>query len=198
MKTEHILMGLILVSVIIRYVWASFGWSGERVIMFPVFICLFLLLLHYYKRMTSDFYKIIIGYFALFLMSILFNIMEMKGRGILLFVGSLGFILFPVYFWNKRRSMLETNIFKYSLLLGILLITQTVFYLFIPTENFLTIAHVLNYIIVIVATAILTGKQNNKDLIIDEKKILTFIIIVSVLALLGVTFKRSFYSNIWL
>ena len=198
MKTERLLMGLTLISVILRYVWATLGWSGERAIMFPVFICLFLLLLNYYKHMTSDFYKLILGYFALFLLAILFNIMDIRGGGLLLFIGSLGFILFPVYFWNKRRPMLETNIFKYSLLLAILMSAQTVFYLFVPTDNFLTIGHLLTYIIVIVGITILTGKQNNKDLIIDEKKILTFIIIVSVLSLLGVTFKKSFYNNIWL
>lgn len=198
MKIERLLLILILASVILKYLWANYGWGGQFLMMFPVLFCTLALLGWYYYCLSDLFYKIVLIYFALFIVSIMFNILEWKGRGLLLFIGSLGFILFPVSFFLRRKKMIHRNIFKFSLLLLLVMVVQTFVYLFVPSDLILTLGHMLSFLIVILAAAILYKGEFQEETSEDEKKIVTFIIIVNILSLLGITFKESFYYFIWI
>ncbi len=116
----------------------------------------------------------------------------------LLFLGTLGFMVFSVYFINRKRKDLQSHIFVWSLLLGLVLIFQCFLYLFVGTDIMLTIGHGLSYPAILIGFNILFNKKMEKDVGADEKKILSFIIIANVLSVLGVTFKESFYILLWI
>jgi hypothetical protein len=198
MKTERILIITVFLSVILRFLWAYNGWPGELFTMYLVFISLLALLITYYLRTVESFYKLVHIYFMLYVIGISFNILEWKGDGMLLFLGTLGFIVFPVYLINRKRKDLTSNVFVWSLLLGLVLVFQCIMYLFINTDIMLTIGHGLSYPAILIASHIIFSRKIEKDINPDEKKILSFIIIANVLSVLGVTFKESFYILIWI
>lgn len=198
MNLDRILILIIFLSVALRYLWAILGWSGEFFMLFPVFIFLFILLLVYYRGIQDGFYKLVILYFMLFIGGLVMNVLGWKGKGMMLFLGSLGFILFSGYFMYQKSKDIGKRIFKWSLFLGMVLLAQTFIFLFIGTDKLFLLGHFMSYPLVFIGLAILFGKRMGQDISMDEKKILSFIIIVSILSAIGVTYKEIFYSSIWI
>jgi len=198
MKTERLLIIVLIITIVLRFIWAQYGWGAEYIALFPPLIACIALLIYYHLVVKNSFYKASVLYFIIFVIGIIFNILEVRGRGFFLFLGSLGFILFPVYLLAKHRKHPETHIFRYSVLFCLLLLSQTILYLFFPTNKILTVAHMLSYLIIIVSGYIVLNRRVEEHVTEDEKKIITFIIIANILSLLGVTFKESFYYLLWI
>lgn len=201
MDSEKLVIVSIILSVIVRFLWASLGWPGESFLLFPVYIALIWLLALYYRHLEDKIYKVTVLYFIVYVLAIFVNVLETPFKGFILFLGSLGFILFSIYFFYKRRKTgltVDNPIVKYTFLFSLVLIVQTVFYVFIPTNDLLTFGHMMSYLIILLGATLLFKSRVENELTPDEKKILTFIIIANVLSLLGVTFKESFYGSIWI
>jgi hypothetical protein len=198
MRTDRLLFIIIIISVLIRYLWATLGWSGEFYIMFPVYIALVILLIWYYSQTENNFYRIVLLYFLLFIIGIALQLFEVKMADLFLFLGSLGFIMFSIYFIIRKKNLLKSKSKIWCFLLSICIIIQTVLYLFVASQGVLIVAHSLSFFIGGMALALVFRKEVEKDITTDEKNILSFIIIVNILSLLGITFKASFYSSLWI
>jgi len=128
-------------------------------------------------------------------MGIIFELNEWKGAYPLLFVGSLGNFMFPLYTVYTRKNLAVKNVMRYLVMLGILLWVQNIFLFFIPVDNYLSMAHTANYFIAAMCFYILFNETNVRGLSDDERKIIVFILIAAVLSALGVTFKEKFYVH---
>lgn len=198
MRTDRILFIIIILTVLVRYLWASLAWSGEFYLMFPVYIALVILLLWYYSKADNNFYRIVLLYFILFIIGIALQLFEVKMADLFLFLGSLGFVMFSVYFMIRKKNLLKSKSLIWCLLLTVCIILQTVLYLFVASQGILIIAHSMSFFILGLALTLVVRKEVEKEITPDEKNILSFIIIVNILYLLGITFKASFYSSLWI
>jgi hypothetical protein len=198
MRTDRLLFIIIFLTVVVRFLWATLTWPGEFYLMFPVFISLIALLIWYYLQMESNFYKMVLMYFILFIIGIFLHLFEIKIASLVLFLGSIGFLLFSGYVILKRKNSKKDKLFFLLLSLSVSIIFQTILYLFFATSTVLLLAHSLSFVISGLALAIVFRKEVEKVITIDEKNILSFIIIVNILSLLGVTFNASFYSSLWI
>jgi hypothetical protein len=150
----------------------------------------------FFIKTEKTVYRIVWIYYLIGVTGFIFELNQWEGGYALLFMGSLGNFLFPVYVVYTRRKKLEgKDVYRFLIVLGILLWIQNIFLFFIPLVNFLVMGHMVSYFIAAACFYILFGGQNAKNLSEDERKIIVFILITAVLSALGVTFRENFYVH---
>ena len=197
MKIERYIVISLFACIFLRYVFQYFALPAlANLFIYLVFLLQSALIGLFFIKTEKTVYKIVWIYYLISVIGILLELNEWKGGYALLFIGSLGNFLFPVYMIYTRRKKLEgKDVYLYLIVLGILLWIQNIFLFFISITNFLVMGHMVSYFIAAVCFYVLFVGQNAKSLSEDERKIIVFILITAVLSALGVTFRENFYVH---
>jgi hypothetical protein len=196
MKIERYFIISLFTSIFLRYTFQFFALPVlTDIFIYLVFLLQIALLALFFIESKKAVCRIILIYYLMGVVGIIFELNEWNGAYPLLFIGSLGNFIFPVYAFYSRKKAGDKKILSYLVMLGILLWAQNIFLFFIPVDNYLSMAHTANYFIAAVCFYILFNEENVRSLSDDERRIIVFILIAAVLSALGVTFKEKFYVH---
>ncbi|HXA01030.1 MAG TPA: hypothetical protein VNW99_03525 [Cytophagaceae bacterium] len=196
MKIERYFIFFLFACIFLRYTFQYFAFPVlANLFIHLVFLLQIALLVLFFIEIKNTVCRIVLTYYMIGVLAIIFELNQWKGAYPLLFIGSLGNFLFPVYVVYTRRKFGFKGVLPYLVVLGIFLWTQNIFLFFIPVQNNLSMAHTTSYFIAATCFYILFNETNANSLSEDERKIVVFILIAAVLSALGVTFKEKFYVH---
>lgn len=196
MKIERYLIIFLFACIFLRYTFQFLAFPVlANIFIYMVFLLQIALLALFFTEIKNTVCRIVLIYYLLGVLGIIFELNEWKNAYTLLFIGSFGNFLFPIYVVYNRRNVESKTVLVYLVVLGILLWGQNIFLFLSPVGNNLSLAHTASYFIAAVCFYILMNEKNANSLTEDERKIIVFILIAAVLSALGVTFKENFYVH---
>jgi hypothetical protein len=196
MKIERYFIVSLFSCIFLRFAFQYFALPVlANLFIYLVFLLQIALLVLFFIEIKKAICRVVLIYYMVGVLGIIFELNEWNGAYPLLFIGSLGNFIFPVYVIYDRRKSGFKDVLRFLVVLGILLWAQNIFLFIIPVNNYLSMAHTTSYFIAATCFYILFNEANANSLSEDERKIVVFILIAAVLSALGVTFKEKFYVH---